>query len=133
MRPKNGTRETGKTLVEEERVDGVSAVLQTAGGLWLLAVGVAWAVALVRPPQSPRAQRWLALPWATANLPPYQRRRKQALLAAGISVYGVVMVLQGLLNVSEYHNHVLAWMLVLGMAAALGCMVASFVIADRIP
>ncbi len=127
---KSRTWWTGKTLVEEERVY-VGGVLQTVGGLVLLAVGVAWAVALVRPPQSPRARRWLALPWASANLPPHQRRRKQALLVAGYSVYGVVMVLQGLLNASEYHNHVLEWLLILVMAAALGCMVASFVIADR--
>ena len=111
-------------------MDG-TAILLIASGLLMLVLSSAMAAILVRPPQSPWARRWLALPWSDKNLPDRQRRWKQVLYVVGWFIYGVAWLQDGVLRASGYHNHFLDWLRIAMVAAGLVCLIASFVIADR--
>lgn len=79
-------------------------------GVLVLAIALPSAVALVRPFRSPRARRWVQLPWEDEPYPPRQLRRKRWLLVAGWLMFGLSGLARGLLEVFGYRSDFGSWL-----------------------
>ncbi len=103
----------------------VSGVLYIVGGVVILIATIPWAVALARPPQSSWGRRWFGLPWANDDLPAQKKRRKQVLHVAGMSIYGLAVVLKGLFMAFGRQSDLLSWLFLIPMAISVACILAA--------
>ena len=103
----------------------VGGILYIVGGVVILIATIPWAVALARPPQSSWGRRWFGLPWANDDLPAQKKRRKQVLHVAGMSIYGLAAVLQGLVMAFRPQSDLLSWLFLIPIAISVVCILAA--------